>query len=188
MRDWEKYLNEFDPSLELIHEKASLRACELAVKAAELGTFGVGAVLLDERGEIMLEGHNEVFVGGFRSDLHAEMVVMNKLETSPALSEMVGDYTLVTSLEPCPMCMTRLIFSGVGTVLHVRADDIGGMVQRKSLLPPVFREISESQGQVWGLAECSAKLRDAAFHIWDQSRPGLDNRLASRQRRAKNDP
>ncbi|MDH3713870.1 MAG: hypothetical protein OET44_08505 [Gammaproteobacteria bacterium] len=76
--------------------------------------------------------------------------------------------------------MTRLIFAGVGTILHVCADPLGGMVQRKSSLPPVFQQITASLSQVWGLADCSPELREAAFDIWDQSREGLDRRLVSR--------
>ena len=185
MRNWKKYLEEYEPSHEMRHEEVALRACMLAIRASELHTYGVGAVLLDERGDVIVEGHNEVYVSGFRSDLHAEMVVMNKFESAHGRVDAVEHYTLVTSLEPCPMCMTRLIFSGIGTILHVRADDIGGMVQRKSSLPPIFKEITESNSQVWGMAECSDTLREAAFHIWDQSRHELDRRLKRRRDRAQ---
>jgi cytosine deaminase len=177
MGDWHSFLNAHTPEGGFKDEAAALRACELAAWAADLGTYGVGAVLLDEHGEVIVEGHNEVYVSGFRSDLHAEMVVVNKLEASGESRSRLGAYTLVTSLEPCPMCMTRLIFSGIGTVLHVAEDPLGGMVQRRSSLPPIFRTISEEQGQVWGLAECSPALRAAAFRIWSESRPGLDRRL-----------
>jgi cytosine deaminase len=180
MRDWKRYLDEFTPATGLRHEATAIRVCQLATRAAELGTYGVGAVLLDGDGEVVVEGHNEVHVDQFRSDLHAEMVVMNAFETARQAPHDLGSYTLITSLEPCPMCMTRLIFAGVGTVLHVCADPIGGMVQRKASLPPVFRQITQSLSQVWGLADCSPRLREAAFEIWDGSRQVLDRRLISR--------
>ena len=185
MQDWKKYLDEFIPSTDLKDEIAAIRVCQLAAIAAKLDTYGVGAVLLDDKGRILIEGHNEVYVNNFRSDLHAEMVVMNKFETTKPRPKRLGNYTLVTSLEPCPMCMTRLIFSGVGTILYVKADDIGGMVQRKSSLPPIFQQISEDQSQVWRQAECSEDLREAAFQIWDQSRVELDQRIISRGSRRK---
>jgi tRNA(adenine34) deaminase len=97
--------------------------------------------------------------------------------------EFVRHCTLICSLEPCPMCMTRLICAGIGTVLHLSDDSVGGMVQRKSALPPIFREITEDQKQVWGRAECSEDLRRIAFNIWDQSRGELTRRLPGRGNR-----
>ncbi len=173
MEDWDQYLDTFVPSDLFRHEGAAIRACRLAATAVDLGTYGVGAVLLDDRGEVLLEGHNEVHVGPFRSDLHAEMVVVNRFESGVWSREIAKRCTLVTSLEPCPMCMTRLIVAGIGTVVYVSADSIGGMVQRRDGLPPAFRKITEEQAQVWGLAECSEELRSIAYRIWDESREML---------------
>ena len=186
MQDWNAYLAEFTPA-KLPDETSAIRACQLATQAAELGTYGVGAVLLDGAGDIVAEGHNEVHTDRFRSDLHAEMVVINRFETAHQGCRHPGSFTLVTSLEPCPMCMTRLIFAGIGTILHVCADPVGGMVQHKTSLPPVFQQITAELAQVWGLAECSEALRQAAFQIWDQSRLELDRRLVSRGNRRAGD-
>lgn len=183
MKDWKTYLAEFTPATELRDEVGALRACQLATQAAELGTYGVGAVLLDADGAILVEGHNEVHIDSFRSDLHAEMVVMNRFETLPDEPQPRDRLTLITSLEPCPMCMTRLIFAGIGTILHVCGDPAGGMVHRKLSLPPVFQQLTDDLAQEWGLAQCSEVLRLAAFQVWDQSRVELDRRLSSRGHR-----
>jgi len=53
----------------------------LALKAVDSGNFGVGCILVDSSDNIIAEGHNEVFNPYFRSDRHAEMVVMDKLKT-----------------------------------------------------------------------------------------------------------
>ena len=159
---------------------AALRALGMASSAAELGTYGVGAVLMDSQGHIVCEGHNEVHVGGFRSDLHAEMVLLNKWEEAHPECSGLGGYTLVSSLEPCPMCMTRIIFAGVGNIRYVCPDDIGGMVQRKDALPPIFQELTMKLGQQWRLAECSEALRNLAFEIWDESREVADARVVER--------
>ncbi len=187
MRDWKKYFNEYVPSADLKDETASIRVCQLATYAAELGTYGVGAVILDDKGHILIEGHNEVFVNDFRSDLHAEMVVINKFEASYQGRHKPGRCTLVTSLEPCPMCMTRLIFAGIGTILHVSEDSMGGMVQRKSSLPPIFQKITKEQSQIWGLAECSEGLREAAFQIWYETDADVTQRIISRGNRRSGD-
>jgi cytosine deaminase len=172
--EWRRYLDEFRPSARHAHERHAIRVCRLALESAHVGSYGVGAVLVDGDGETLVEGHNEVYLEGFRSDLHAEMVVMNEYEGLGLPRERARDLTLVTSLEPCPMCMTRLIVAGVGSVLHVSDDSAGGMVQRKHGLPPVFRTITEHQRQVWGPAECSEELRVAAFRIWMESRDRLE--------------
>ena len=71
MQDWKKYVDQYEPSASLKDDIASVRVCQLAAMAAELGTYAVGAVLLDDKGQILAEGHNEVFINDFRSDLHA---------------------------------------------------------------------------------------------------------------------
>ena len=182
MDDWSRYLEDFTPSPRHEHDGYALRACRIAVDAARAGSYGVGAVLLDASGRIIAEGRNRVYEGGFRSDLHAEMVVMNDYESSVRHRHEARGCTLVTSLEPCPMCMTRLIVSGIGSVLYVSEDSIGGMVQRERHLPPTFRSIIRAQGQRWGAADCSDELRAAAFGIWVESRASLGQWVPRDQR------
>jgi len=172
------FVHEFIPSEP--DDPAALRALAQSLKAANAGTYGVGALIIDsDDGSIVCEGGNGVHINGFHSDLHAEMVVLNEFESVPR-AKNAGSYTLVSSLEPCPMCMTRLIFSGIGNVRYLCPDDIGGMVQRKDQLPPVFLGMTEAAGQVWGEAECSAPLRQAAFDVWNESQEALDQKVVER--------
>lgn len=170
-----KYLKNVSKPHIFKHENISLRVCELALKAYELGSAGVGAMILDHKGTILVEGYNEVYIDGFRSDLHAEMVVMNEFELKFQERHDMGMYTLITSLEPCPMCMTRLIFAGVGTILFV-SPDVGGMVQRMTSLPPIFQDITKRMSQTWELVECSEEIRLAAFYIWKESKKNFISR------------
>lgn len=181
LETWRRYLADFTPSADHAHESFALRACQLALEAARAGTHGVGAVLLDADGRVVSEGCNRVYERGFRSDLHAEMVVMNEYESAGWPRERARECTLVTSLEPCPMCTARLIVSGVGSVLYLSEDSIGGMVRRMHHLPPTFRAIIRSQNQVWGAADCSHGLREAAFKIWTESRTALGQWLPGDQ-------
>ena len=180
MRDWKKYVDQYEPSASFKDEVAAVRACQLAAVAADLGTSAVGAVLLDNKGQVLAEGHNRTFVDSFRSDLHAEMVVLTKFETGHQKNQNPGNLTLISSLEPCPMCMARLIYSGIGSIRYICEDPLGGMVTRMSSLPPTLQKICEDLSQVWGLAECSDELREAALQIWEQCREDVDRRIVER--------
>ncbi len=178
---WRRYLDDFVPSASHGHELHALQACRLALDAREVGSYGIGAVLVDEDGRVLVRGRNKVHDRGFRSDLHAEMVVMNDFEAAGWPREKARRCTLVTSLEPCPMCMTRLIVAGVGSVLYVSEDSVGGMVQRSQHMPPTFRTIMEHENQVWAPADCSNELRTVAFRIWMESRETLDGSAPGRR-------
>jgi len=178
---WRSYLRDFVPRPQHRHESYALNACHLALDAAGAGTYGVGAVLFDRDGRVLVEGRNRVYDNGYRSDLHAEMVVMNDYEAVGWPRDRARECTLVTTLEPCPMCMTRLIVAGVGCVLYLADDAIGGMVRRRHSLPATFRAIIRSHGQVWQPADCSEELRTAAFKIWIESRASLGQWLPTDQ-------
>jgi len=104
----------------------------IAVKEAIAGrktrNGGIGACLINEESGVVVEcGHNEQYVPHFRSDLHAEMVLLNRYEDRMRIIRSFGGpnntvsnprihmekIVLYTSVEPCPMCMARIINSGV---------------------------------------------------------------------------
>jgi tRNA(Arg) A34 adenosine deaminase TadA len=175
----ERLLNSFKPVLK--DDVVAIRSLQMALSAAKKGTYGVGAVIVSSQGELVCEGHNHVHIDGFHSDLHAEMVVLNDFERGDNNGgASPGELTLVSTLEPCPMCMTRLIFAGIGTIKYVCPDDIGGMVQRHRSLPPVFRSITADQRQEWIIADCSPLLRTLAYEIWASSQAMLDQKVVDR--------
>ena len=136
----------------------------LALKAVNDGNFGVGCILIDGNGNIVAQGNNEVLIPYFRSDRHAEMVVMDKFEdTHPDIHEKEG-YTIYTSLESCPMCLVRLITSDVNKVLYAAPDSWGGMVNRMAEMPSLWIELCE--GKVFSQADCSQELINAANDIF----------------------
>ena len=141
-----------------------LLVCKEALAAAQADTYGVGAVLLDPKGQIIQRGRNKVFAPHFRSDLHAEMVVMNAFEENSPKATNMRDYTLVSSLEPCPMCLSRLLIAGVQTIKYLAADDWGGMVDRRQSLPPAWGRLAE--GRSFVLADVSDDLRQIALDLF----------------------
>ena len=142
------------------------------------GNYGVGALLVDPDGELVVRGQNRAFYPRFRSDQHAEMVVLNEFESRhPSQTNMRG-FTLLTSLEPCPMCLGRLLIAGVETVKYVAPDDLGGMVGYLDRMPAAFRRLCARQEDRH--ADVSPELQDLASQAFRLNRDRLRARLWSR--------
>ncbi|HKB40760.1 MAG TPA: deaminase [Gemmataceae bacterium] len=154
-------LLEYRPIPEHEDDAHAWLSCVLALEGVAAGNFGVGAILVEEGGRIAVQGHNEMFHPRFRSDRHAEMVVMDRWEGS---DPGACGGTLVTSVEPCPMCLVRLSSSALRRVLYVAPDLTGGMVRRMDSLPPYWAEAA--RGKVFAQARCSPDLVRAAEQIF----------------------
>lgn len=156
----------------------AIAACAEALEAARCGNYGVGAVLVDPGRQIVQRGRNRSFRPRFRSDLHAEMVLMNAFEDArPGLEDMRG-YTMVVSIEPCPMCLSRLLIAGVEVVKFVAHDDWGGMVSQMDHLPPAWRKLAERTEVTH--ADAPDDLRQLAYDLFDLNLDRLRRRLWKR--------
>lgn len=152
-------------------------ACVLALKAVSEGNAGIGCVLVAGDGAVVAYGHNQVFHPYFRSDLHGEMVTMDAFEDK-RLDVAPRELTLYSSLEPCPMCMVRLVTAGIGRVLYIARDESWGMTEERHKLPPIWKDLAE--GKVFAGAECSPELRDIAFDIFSINIDALYEALKNR--------
>ncbi len=95
-------------------------AIEEAKKAEALGEVPVGAVLVDEAGELLARAHN-VPIGTHNASAHAEIEVLKRA------GQLKGNYrlpntTLYVTLEPCPMCAGALVHARVGRVVFGARD------------------------------------------------------------------
>ena len=160
------------------HDAFVIITLQEAIQAALEGNFGVGAVLVHNRKEIVQRGHNRVFSPHFRSDMHAEMDVLTKFEEGHKDIERMDRYTLFSSLEPCPMCLGRLITSGVRKVYYAAIDQDGGMANRLAYMPSEWRELAERQE--FALAECSPELSEIALQVFMETVEKNDSRLRQR--------
>lgn len=80
----------------------------------EGGPFG--AVIIDKDGNIIANGNNQVLLKNDPT-AHAEIVAIRnacKVLNTYDLS----DYILYTSCEPCPMCLSAIIWSNIKTVYY----------------------------------------------------------------------
>jgi tRNA(Arg) A34 adenosine deaminase TadA len=144
----------YEPEDRYPEDQAALACVQEALRGAELGGYGIGAALVNAAGEVLHIAHNRQ-LQCHRSDLHAEMQLLNEFEELPQFSrylakpEFTGQsgtfftepLTLYASTEPCPMCFTRLVIVGV-KVRYVAPGPDDGMASRAQKLPRFWYELS----------------------------------------------
>ena len=91
-----------------------------AAQAYALGEVPIGAVLVDEAGEIVARGHN-LRERDHDATAHAEMIAIR------AACERLGRWrlsglTLYVTIEPCPMCAGAIVMSRVDRVVYGGTD------------------------------------------------------------------
>ncbi|ARS48156.1 dCMP deaminase [Ectopseudomonas mendocina] len=115
--------------------------CEQALLALEEGCYAVGAVLVDDAGELLCSGRNQVFAGHYASAAHAEMQVLDQLEAEHPQVDRSG-LTLYVSLEPCLMCHGRILLAGIRRVRYLARDRDGGFAARPPRLPRAWANLA----------------------------------------------
>lgn len=97
------------------------RAIELAREAREDGRHPFGALIVNERGETVVEARNNAVRPLGDPTQHAETVACSaaaKLLTEVELAKC----TLYTSTEPCAMCAGAIYSTGIGRVVFGMAE------------------------------------------------------------------
>ena len=154
-------------------------ACEEALAASGKGNYGVGAVLVDAGGAVVLRAQNRAFMPRFASEGHAEMVLVSALEAErPELAPAA--LQLLVSLEPCPMCYARLKLAGIGRVRYLADDERGGMVRRAGHLPPAWSTLHPAQE--FAPAAVAPRLRRLARAIFRHNLAEMRRRLVAHGR------
>lgn len=172
---WREFLSGYQPQEQHPDDAYAWLTCTLALEGVASDNFGVGAILVDTGGQIVQQGHNQVFHPYFRSDRHAEMVVLEGWEEGRPQVPWPGGLTLFTSVEPCPMCLVRLLSPDVRRVRFAAEVAIGGMVQRLNNLPPSWLELAKRK--TFAHAQCSPELVHAAGQIFQINLQELNARL-----------
>lgn len=138
---------------------AMRRALALAKAAAWAQEVPVGAVILNEKGQVIAEGRNT-------SRQHSDMTRHAELQALRAATQVVGPYlsrcTLVVTLEPCPMCLGAALEARLGRIVYgasnPKAGALGGVYD---LLGHHWGHLPEVQGGV--MASQAAYLLRQAF-------------------------
>ena len=142
------------------------------------GNAGVGAVLVDPAGQIVQAGHARMFYPRFRSDLHAEMDVLTEFEQRAGEGQTLRNYTLYSSLEPCEMCMIRIINAGVTRICYAAKDD-KAKTDRRGEWAPHWQRLAAAQE--FARAECSPEMADLAWQIFVLGAPRHTEKLMARR-------
>ncbi|QIM69894.1 tRNA adenosine(34) deaminase TadA [Basfia succiniciproducens] len=107
-------------------EKMMNRALFLADKAEALGEIPVGAVLVDERGNIIGEGWNLSIVNSDPT-AHAEIIALRNAAQKIQNYRLLNT-TLYVTLEPCTMCAGAILHSRIKRLVFGASDYKTGAV------------------------------------------------------------
>lgn len=174
IQDVTQRLDNIRPDPQMNDDEHGLICCRLALDALEQGNYGVAAVLVNPTGEVVAQAENRVFSNGYNSAAHAEMLLLNQLEQE-TIDYAPAQLTMLVSLEPCPMCMARLLLSGIGTVRYMAKDADGGMLTHLDRLPPAWRNLAELQNHY--PAHLSDSIRELAAELAGMSLAHLRHKL-----------
>jgi tRNA(Arg) A34 adenosine deaminase TadA len=142
----EKFLASYKPQKKYADDVFAKEAVYQAFLGFKEGGYGIGAVLVDSKGNVIFRDHNTQ-IQRHRSDLHAEMTLLTDFEDSPISKDYMNLYVykpgliVYSSAEPCPMCFIRLASARVETKYCCPGPD-DGMANRIDCLPSSWRDLS----------------------------------------------
>jgi len=105
------------------------RALQQARHAADLGEVPVGAVVVDDTGNILAEAGNNCIQASDPSG-HAEMRAL-RLAAKAVDNYRLPNTTLYVTLEPCPMCAALLVHARISRLVYGATDPKGGAIDSK---------------------------------------------------------
>jgi len=104
-------------------------ALEAAARAAAEGEVPVGAVLVNNSGEVLAVGYNQP-IGRCDPSAHAEMAVLREAAAKAGNYRLPGT-TIYVTLEPCVMCAGALVIARIERLVFGARDLRFGAVRTK---------------------------------------------------------
>jgi tRNA(Arg) A34 adenosine deaminase TadA len=156
--------------------KYMLRAVELSEMAYKSGKgLPIGCVIT-RNGEIIGEGHNEVFLR-MNPTAHAEMVAIERA-CEKAESVQLSGCELYTSVEPCPMCLSAIYWAKIDKIYYVNTssevaefgfdDSFIFDELRKNAEQRKIKSVQVSEPNARFVLERWKDSDDAAAYPWDE--------------------
>jgi tRNA(adenine34) deaminase len=115
-------------------------AVDLARAALAAGDFPVGCVLADDS-RVIARGRRTGTTAGMANEIdHAELNALRRLyDDAPALDRSL--LTVYCTMEPCLMCFSAIVLSGIRRIVYAYEDVMGGGTGGdRTGLPPLFRD------------------------------------------------
>jgi tRNA(adenine34) deaminase len=135
---------------------------EQAWEAFQEGSRPIGAVIVNENGEIVATGKSATLnelsntVISHNELAHAEINALLKIDNR--VHKRVTAYTLYSSLEPCPLCFGAFYMSGIRNLKYAAKDKYGGSTNLKDTTPYLSRKPINIEGPVPYLEQLSILL------------------------------
>ena len=106
----------------IIHndQEGMREALKEAQKAFDIGEIPIGAIICDDKGNIISRGHN-LRETTFDATAHAEIVALTKA-CQKLKNWRLSDLTLYVTIEPCPMCAGALFMSRIKRLVYGATD------------------------------------------------------------------
>ena len=118
----------------------------LAWEAFIEGSIPIGAVIVDERMNILVTGRNRIYRDAADSlpgkISHAEMNALYKFNQSQIYPPNPRTCTLFSTMEPCSMCLGATIFSNIRTIFYAAEDSYAGGIHENRLPQYIERRLS----------------------------------------------
>lgn len=95
-----------------------------AQKALAIGEVPIGAIIVDETGEIIGAGYNQVEANQTQT-AHAEMLALIQAASKKG-DWRLQNCTLYSTLEPCAMCMSAIVMSRIRCIVFAAASPVFG--------------------------------------------------------------
>lgn len=114
------------------------KALAEAENALSAGEFPVGCVIADKTG-VVAKGFRKRSVGHLPNEIdHAEMVALRDLYAHHGVGD-AGKLTVYCTMEPCLMCFSAILISGIHRIVYAYEDVMGGGTGcMLSALPPLY--------------------------------------------------
>ena len=126
-------------TLSVIDNKFMTAALELAQAALAAGEFPVGCVIADGDA-VVASGHRSGTADGSGNDIdHAEINALRQLNNAGAIIDR-SSLTVYCTMEPCLMCFSAIVLSGIVRVVYAYEDVMGGGTGcDRSSMAPLYR-------------------------------------------------
>jgi tRNA(Arg) A34 adenosine deaminase TadA len=92
------------------------RAFDVARRAVITGNHPFGAVLVDQKGNVLIETENG-YMPGHDATAHAERLIATQACTTLS-PDVLCHATLYSSAEPCAMCAGAIYWAGIGRLVY----------------------------------------------------------------------